>query len=202
MLEERGKVDNTIKELEEGIVCIGEEYMKIDVSEKIKKILDEFIDTTIKSKIEELEKTITELYHKLANKDDMVKEIKIDQKDLGTRLIGFDGEIIDKESISAGEKEIYALSILWGLSKISNKKFPLVVDSLLARLDNTHTDNIVKNFFPNSGEQVIVLGNNKEISKKVYCDLMPHINKEYKLSFDENNKLIDYYFKESVCQAN
>ncbi len=143
--------------------------------------MGEFIETAIISKIGELEQRVTVLYNKLSNKNDMVKEIKIDRNNLTTTLIGFEGEIVSKENLSAGEKEIYALSVLWGLSRISNRKFPLIVDSLLARLDNTHAENIVNNFFPNAGDQVIILAHNREIDEKLHNKLKKYISKEYRL---------------------
>lgn len=196
LLEKKEQLNIILREFEEQIVCINEEYEKIDICKKIKYIMDDLIDITIKSKIKELEKIITNLYNTLSNKDDMVKEIKIESKELTTKLIGFKNEILNKKNISAGEKEIYSLSILGSLSKISNKKFPLAFDSLLARLDITHTKNIVENFFPNVGEQVIMLAHNRELNEELYNKLKPYISKEYELTFDNKNKIKKSYFTE------
>lgn len=194
--EKRTKIEGIIRDLEEKILCIEEDTKKIDVSMKIKDSIKEFIDVIISSKIEELEKTITSMYRKLTNKDDMVKEIKIDHKTFTTTLIDFDDRIVDKENISAGEKEIYALSVLWGLSKISNRKLPLIIDSPLAKLDKSHVENITKNFFPNAGDQVIILSHDREIDQELYRKLKPHINKAYTLSLGEVNKINKGYFYE------
>lgn len=196
LLEKKEQLNIILREFEEQIVCINEEYEKIDICKKIKYIMDDLIDITIKSKIKELEKIITNLYNTLSNKDDMVKEIKIESKELTTKLIGFKNEILNKKNISAGEKEIYSLSILGSLSKISNKKFPLAFDSLLARLDITHTKNIVEKFFPNVGEQVIMLAHNRELNEELYNKLKPYISKEYELTFDNKNKIKKSYFTE------
>jgi DNA sulfur modification protein DndD len=195
LIENREKENEAMRELEDKIMFMYEENKKVEVCKNVKGVIHEFIDTIITSRIEELEKIITELYRGLSNKEDMVKRIAIDSDDLDTTLVGFGGEIVNKESISAGEKEIYALSVLWGLSKISYRKFPLIVDSLLARLDKTHSDNIVETFFPKAAEQVIVLAHDREIDKRLYDKMNPYISKEYTLLLDDSKKIVQGYFR-------
>jgi len=194
LYEKKAKLEAVIRELEEKIICTEEDQRKINACIGIRDSLKEFIEVTISSKIKELEKIITEMYRKLANKNDMVKEIKIDTKTFMTTLIDFEGCVVNKESLSAGEKEIYALSVLWGLSKISKRRLPLIVDSLLARLDSSHIENIVENFFPNAGEQVIILSHDREIDQGLYDKLKPNVCKSYTLSLNENNKIKKGYF--------
>lgn len=194
--EKRMKIEGTIRELEDKILCIEEDTRKIDISMKIKDSIKEFIDVIISSEIEELEKIITSMYCKLANKDDMIKKIKIDHKTFTTTLIDFDDRVVDKDNISTGEKEIYALSVLWGLSRISNRKLPLIIDSPLAKLDKNHVEKITKNFFPNAGDQLIILSHDREIDQGLYRKLKPYINKAYTLSLSEVNKINKGYFYE------
>lgn len=197
LINERERVLSEIRRLEEEIVCLEEDSKKIDVCIKIKNALSEIIDFTLTMKVKELENIITDLYQKLTNKRNIVKEIKIDPKSFLIKLVGFGGEIIDKENISAGEKEIYVLSALWGLSKLANMKFPIIVDTLLSRLDRVHVKNVVKNFFPNAREQVIVLAHDREFNEEIYDILKPYISKEYLLSLGETNKIREV----NLCQV-
>lgn len=193
--DEENKILESIRKLEEKIVCIDEDNKKIQVTNNLKKSLEEFSHIIIKSQIHNLEDIITEMYRKLANKDDMVKEIRIDTETFDTKLLDYEGGIIDKGSISEGEKEIYALSVLWGLSKISNRKLPLIIDSPLAKLDKNHVDKITQNFFPNAAEQVIILVHDREIDKALYKKISPYLTDTLSLSFDESNKITKgYYF--------
>lgn len=192
--EKKNELENAIKELEEKIVCIEEDHRKLELSTGIEDSLQEFIDRVISSNIEELARIITSMYRKLANKEDMVKEIKIDAITFSTSLVDFEGKVVNKESISTGEKEIYALCVLWGLAKISNKKPPIVMDSPLAKLDKSHVGKIIDDFFPNAGDQVIILSHDREIDQELYQRLKPHINKAYTLSPEEENKINKGYF--------
>jgi len=192
--EKTTKIKNIIKEMEEKVVCAEEDKKKVAVSIEIQNVINEFIDTVIPSKIDKLENIVTKMYRKLTNKEDMVKKIKIDKQKFLTTLLAYDGSIVSKNYISEGEKEIYALSILWGLSQISNRRLPVIIDSPLEKLDKTHVDNIITNFFPGAGEQVIILAHDREIDRNAYLKLKPNINKSYILSLDNKNKIKDGYF--------
>ena len=134
------------------------------------------------------------MYKKLSNKDDMVKEIRIDEDTFSTSLLDFNGDVFNKNSISEGEKEIYAISVLWGLSKLSNRKLPIIIDSPLAKLDSTHVENILTEFFPKASDQVIIFSHDLEIDKTAHNILKPNINKEYTLSLKNVKKIENGYF--------
>jgi len=196
------KIKEEILKLEEMIVYLEEDNKKINLASKIQKIIKEYNASMISLEIDNLETFISKMYNQLANKNDMVKEIKIEKNTLKTNLYDYSGNLFEKEYISAGEKEIYALSVLWGLSKISNKKLPIIIDSPLAKLDSTHVRNIISEFFPNAAEQVIILLHDREIDKDGYSKLKPYINKEYTLSLSNKDKIKKGYFPEKFKDVN
>lgn len=183
-----------IDALQEKIICQKEDREKIDLCYKITKTVLKFNNAVIQSGLIDLENGVTEKYSELANKDDMVERIKINHSDFSTELIDFEGDSLTKEDISAGEKEIYALSILWGLANMSNKNLPMIIDSPLAKLDNGHVGNIIKKFFPQASDQVIILSHDREISEKEYNKIRRHVGREYRLTLNEVNKIKPGYF--------
>ena len=76
------------------------------------------------------------------------------------KIIDRNGHMIRKSALSAGEKEVFAVSLLWGLAQTSEQTLPIIIDTPLSRLDSTHRDNIVNNYFPNAGEQLVMALNN------------------------------------------
>ena len=187
-------IEENINALESEVVCAEKDNITIKLSSSIQKAISEFSNRMIRSKINKLEKLITHMYKKLANKGDMVKEIRINEKNFTAQLFDYYGNVVEKDSISAGEKEIYAISILWGLSKISNKRLPVIIDSPLAKLDSRHRNNIIQEFLPNAAGQVIVLAHDEEINHSSYEKLKPNINSSYTLTLDEKSKIIKGYF--------
>ena len=190
-------IENKIKNFEESIFCQAQDERKVDLSNTIQNIVKEYTNSIISFEIEELETCISEMYKRLANKDDMVKEIKIDEDTFSTSLLDYNGDVFNKNNISAGEKEIYAISVLWGLSRLSNRKLPIIIDSPLAKLDSTHVKNILTEFFPKAADQVIIFSHDLEIDKNAYKTLKPNINKEYTLSLKNMEKIeMGYFLKE------
>jgi len=102
------------------------------------------------------------------------------------------GHEIKKSGLSAGEKEVFAVSLLWGLAQTSQLKLPIVIDTPLSRLDSTHRDNIVNNYFPNAGDQVIILSTDTEIDKDYYRKLKARLSGAGSLEFDQRQELTTF----------
>ncbi|MDD4437784.1 MAG: DNA sulfur modification protein DndD [Tissierellia bacterium] len=185
-----------INEIDSASLKLVEDKSKYAVCEKLEAVLQDYIGYTLTTKVKVLEETISSMYKKLENKDDMVEHLNLNPSTFALTLYGFDGKAINKDTLSAGEKEILALSILWGLSKLSKHHLPIVVDSLLARLDQSHVSKVATLFLPNAGEQVLILSHNREVNRDMRTQLLPFISDEYLLSYDQKKKVSRGYFKE------
>lgn len=190
------RIEKEIKQLENQIVCAEVDRRKIDLVEQVKKVLEEVETKVIRSKIDKLEAYISEMYHKLANKDDMVAEIKINKDTFNIDLFDSDGNKLNKGQISTGEKEIFALSLLDGLIRISTYDFPVIIDAPLTSLDKEHCENILLEFTPNLGDQVIMFSTDREVDKDYYDLIKDNVNKEYIIEKDGPDKIKGGYFFE------
>ncbi|MBD3843299.1 MAG: DNA sulfur modification protein DndD, partial [Campylobacterales bacterium] len=92
----------------------------------------------------------------------------------------------------AGEKEVFAVSLLWGLASASQLDLPIIIDTPLSRLDSIHRDNIVNNYFPNAANQVIILSTDTEIDTNYYKSLEPYLCGAGKLEFSQINELSSF----------
>ena len=170
----------------------SQEKGKADLLVKISRminVLNEFIDKLRISKLEDLRKHIFTMYRTLASKSDLIADIIIDPLTYRINIIDKHKTVIDKQNLSAGEKEVFAISLLWGLAKTSNYNLPIVVDTPLARLDSTHRNSIVTKYFPTAGEQVIILSTDTEVDKNYYKKLEPYIARVNHLLFDKYREL-------------
>ncbi len=79
--------------------------------DEIGGMLDRFIDDLRMKRNEQLAQRMTEVYRKLARKEDVVRKIEIDP-DGPVRLVGSGGRNLSDQDLSAGENEIFALSLL------------------------------------------------------------------------------------------
>ena len=86
---------------------------------------------------------MTECYKKLANKKNLVDCIKMDPETLDLQYLNADGEEIAKKRLSAGEKQLMVISLLWALAICSKKKLPVIIDTPLSRLDSSHRQALI-----------------------------------------------------------
>lgn len=141
-----------------------------------------------KRKTDLLGTTITECYLKLANKKNLIKKIEMDSETLDWKYLSEDEIEIPRDSLSAGEKQLMVISILWSLAICSKKKLPVVIDTPLSRLDSLHRTALITTYFPNAGEQTIILSTDSEINEEYYKLMKKNIGDEYTLNYDELSK--------------
>jgi len=161
----------------------------INECDAIAGLLNQFVVRLRKSKIQLLQEKTFEMYKQLSSKSGLIKDISINDKTYEIKIMDRSGHEIKKSGLSAGEKEVFAVSLLWGLAQTSRLSLPIVVDTPLSRLDSTHRDNIVNNYFPNAGEQVVILSTDTEIDKDYYRSLQPHLNGAVHLEFNQGQEL-------------
>ncbi len=172
----------------------------IDECDAIASVLNQFVVRLRKNKVHLLQEKTFEMYRLLSSRSGLIKDITIDDKTYEIKITDRNGHEIRKSSMAAGEKEVFAISLLWGLAQTSELKLPIIIDTPLSRLDSTHRDNIVNNYFPNAGEQVIILSTDTEIDTNYYRALKPRLSGAASLEFDQRQELTTFrkgYFWES-----
>jgi DNA sulfur modification protein DndD len=164
----------------------------IDECDAIASVLNQFIVRLRKNKVHLLQEKTFEMYRLLSSRSGLIKDITIDDKTYEVQITDRNGHEIRKSALSAGEKEVFAVSLLWGLAQTSELKLPIIIDTPLSRLDSTHRDNIVNNYFPNAGEQVIILSTDTEIDNNYYRSLKPRLSGAASLEFDQKQELTTF----------
>lgn len=157
----------------------------------IHKVIDVFEQYKIclqKRKVNVLAETMTACYKQLANKKTLIKYIKMDPKTLDFYYYNEIGEVVPKNRLSAGEKQLMVVSLLWSLAICSKRKLPVIIDTPLSRLDSKHRIAFIKTYFPNASDQTIILSTDSEIFGKYYEALKPNIGDEFTLCYNDDTK--------------
>jgi DNA sulfur modification protein DndD len=165
---------------------------KLNVSEKNKEKnevivrnianLKEFIGKFKAQKKQSLEEQILKGLETLMHKKGFIKKVEVEiiGDDIDIILKNARGEEIKKESLSKGEQQMYATALLRGLVEESDIQFPVFIDSPMQKFDEEHAENIIKYFYPNISDQVVIFPLvNKELTEKEYNTLSKHIAKTY-----------------------
>jgi DNA sulfur modification protein DndD len=149
------------------------------------------------AKITELEQKIVECFGRLSRKGNYIRKVVIDPQTFETTLFNSKGDALPKEQLSAGEKQIYAIAVLWALRLVSRLTLPIIVDTPLGRLDSEHRQHLVERYFPQASHQVILLSTDTEIDQALFEDLEPAIARTYQLLYqpiEASARIVDGYF--------
>ena len=100
------------------------------------------------------------------------------------------GQLVPKHRLSAGEKQLLAIALLWGLGRASGRQLPIAIDTPLGRLDSSHRANLVERYFPEASHQVLLLSTDTEIAESEVNKLRDNtaISHEYLLKYDAQNQ--------------
>lgn len=160
------------------------------IVDKIDRVITKYTVGIQGQKQKQLEDYVSNMFQSLIRKDDFISRIEVHPETHQFILYNKLGGILPKENLSAGEKQIYVLSILFGMIKISQQKVPLVFDTLLGRLDQSHKNHIINTFIKECGEQIIILATDSEIDEKYYELLKPILSQYYRIDYNSESNAV------------
>jgi DNA sulfur modification protein DndD len=172
----------------------------IQLAGRTRETMQVYLQRVTAHKIDRLSAFVTESFRFLLRKQTLVERILIDPTTFAITLYDDAGQAITKQRLSEGEKQIFAISVLWGLARASARPLPAVIDTPMARLDAAHRQHLVERYFPNASHQVIIFSTDTEVDRQYYQALQPSIARAYHLSYDDQNKRTvgeeGYFWKE------
>jgi len=151
--------------------------------------MQEFLRCSTALKIDQLSQLVGDAFQFLLRKQSLIQRVEIDPESFRITLFDTDGAVLPKERLSEGEKQIFAISVLWGLAKASPRPLPAIIDTPMARLDTEHRAHLVERYLPHASHQVILLSTDAEIDKTFYQKLAPHVSHSFHLNYDEEQKV-------------
>ncbi|GAB4179125.1 MAG: DNA sulfur modification protein DndD [Coleofasciculaceae cyanobacterium] len=157
---------------------------------KVQGTLKVFKERLTLKKLNKLEVEVTECFRYLLHKSDLVHRVAIDTNTFSLSLYDLQGQLVPKQRLSAGEKQLLAISFLWGLARVSGRHLPVAIDTPLGRLDSSHRTNLVERYFPTASHQVILLSTDTEIGKVEVQRLreLDAIARDYLLKYDSTQR--------------
>lgn len=154
-------------------------------SAKVRATLGQFREAVVARHVARIERLVLESFHQLIRKGTLIADLRIDPKTFVLELRGSDGRSMTPERLSAGERQLLAIAILWGLGKSSGRPLPTVIDTPMGRLDSLHRTHLIERYFPRASHQVLLLSTDEEIMGSYLDALQPSINRTYHLRYDD-----------------
>ncbi len=170
----------------------------IQLAQNAQKALHAFIKRLAPEKLSLLKENFEDMYKLLRRPEDPVHKVEIDKDTWRVILYDNRNRPLEKRVFSAGMKQMYALSLLWALSKASGREFPIVIDTPVGRLDKKNRWSLFEKYLPHAGDQVIVLSTDTEVDVEAVKKLAPHVAKQYRLEYDSSKEStvikVGYFF--------
>jgi DNA sulfur modification protein DndD len=170
----------------------------LEKAARVQSTLVEFKNALVTKKIREVEDEVTRCFNLLSRKR-INRSISINPTTYQVSVKDSHSRLVPKSELSSGEKQIYAISILWALARVSGRPLPMIIDTPLARLDRDHRALLGQRYFPSASHQVIILSTDSEIDREFIPLIERSIAQSYELSFDMGSQstLIRHgYFEE------
>ena len=189
------------KFLEEEKKYQANELLHLKMKEQLvtgRKALNLFEEKIRTKHLKTLEDLIKDGIKLLLRKKSLIKSIAICPNTFQLTLNVVGKGLVPSSKLSAGERQLLAVSVLWALAKTSRIKLPTVIDTPLGRLDSNHRNTFVEKYFPKAGEQVILLSTDEEIIGQYYESIKGHLSHEYLIEYDDTSQssnITTGYFK-------
>jgi DNA sulfur modification protein DndD len=179
---------NNMEEAERKFRDLREVENKLRRALEARQSVKKFMETSTERKLAQVSDLITDAFLRLVGKVSLIQSIRITSPSLELTLTSPDGNVIESDHLSHGERQILAYAVLWGLSKASGRPLPTVIDTPMGRLDEKHRMNLAENYFHQASHQVVILSTDTEIHGKFLDAMKPGIGKMYSLEFNEKTK--------------
>ena len=143
------------------------------------------IERSLKSRLlRRLEQEIVIKSGLLLGKSGLVRTVVISDSDFQPQIYNDKNETVRLFDLSAGERQLFALAMLWSFAEIAEVHLPMVIDTPLGRLDRKHRHHFVDRFLPNASHQTLILSTDEEIKEGLYDRLCDSVLQEYTITYD------------------
>jgi DNA sulfur modification protein DndD len=193
--QELATVSKQVSELSKKVSLDDSDAKKDAIAEQLIDELSIFLISLKQEKKYSLERRIKTTLNTLMHKEDFIGkvEVVIDGEDMDINLYSVDGKVINKDSLSKGEQQLYATSILKALVDESGIQFPVFIDSPLQKFDKSHATKIITEFYPQISKQVVLFPLlYKELTAEEYNVMKPLVKTTYLIKNDVTHS----FFKE------
>lgn len=194
LTQEMATVSKLVSELSKKVSLDDSDAKKDKVAEQLIIELSRFLVSLKQEKKFSLERRIKGVLNNLMHKEDFIGKVEviINGEDMDIELYTVDEKLINKDSLSKGEQQLYATSILKALVDESGIQFPVFIDSPLQKFDKSHATKIITEFYPQISKQVVLFPLlYKELTADEYEVMKPLVNATYLIKNDTTHSYFE-----------
>ena len=152
---------------------------QFQIAQGLYKAAEELIDWYTENCQQTIEEKASRLHSLVTNKPDEYEGIIL-KNGYNLKIKQTNGDIVNPDNLSEGEKEALVFAFIAGLNLASGKAAPLMMDTPFGKLDGIHQENIIKSL-PEIPSQVILLATDRDLPDHLLKKLKPNIAQIHKI---------------------
>ncbi|SDO35103.1 DNA sulfur modification protein DndD [Nakamurella panacisegetis] len=157
----------------------------VEHADRVRTTLDSLSRAATERHLSRISALVLEALGRLLRKSRLISDVRIDVETKTVELTGADGRPLAAQELSAGERQLLAVALLWGLARAAGQPLPMIIDTPLGRLDGSHREHLLERYFPHASHQVILLSTDTEIDADAYASIRSRVGRAYRLEFDQ-----------------
>jgi DNA sulfur modification protein DndD len=194
-----GLYESALDDAAHANLAVDDSRRLVEHLDRVRATLDELRGAASRRHLGRISQLILEALGSLLRKENLITSVEIDAETHVVELSGRHGLPLPAQDLSAGERQLLAVALLWGLARASGQPLPVVIDTPLGRLDGSHRGHLLDRYFPFASHQVILLSTDTEIDQDAYEQISRFVGRSYQLVYDSTSNATsvhDGYFWE------
>ncbi|WP_175830653.1 AAA family ATPase [Burkholderia cenocepacia] len=172
---------DAISRAEREFDAVSRQNRGYQLGQKVKAALENYRHQRRTQIRQAVEARLNEHIGVLLGPSQLIKSVRLDDQ-FNMTYYDEQEEQVARRSISAGMRQLVAMSMLWALKDEANRPLPVVIDTPLGRIDRQNRALLMSDYFPRAGNPLILLPTNSELATEDYAQLSPHIARRYEIS--------------------
>ncbi|OBJ57442.1 DNA sulfur modification protein DndD [Mycobacterium asiaticum] len=199
--QERARADaayeSALEKAAQASLQADDERRLVEYVDRVRATLTDLRLAASQRHLRRISEYILDALGRLLRKENLITQVDVDPETNIVQLSGQDGLPLPASDLSAGERQLLAVALLWGLARAAGQPLPVVIDTPLGRLDGSHREHLLERYFPYASHQVLLLSTDTEIDDEAYARIAKHVGREYRLVFNQSTNstsVVNGYF--------
>jgi DNA sulfur modification protein DndD len=191
--QEKGALEASLRALEPALVQkraeLGRETQNLRSGERpvrlarraeqVAEMLDGLVGAALPTQYEQVAARMTDAIQAMAHRRDFLNRVAIDANG-ALRLLAPSERNLREFDLSAGEKQVFTQALISAVVQVSGRAFPMIVDTPLGPLDDSHRVNVLRHLAQRKG-QVFLISTDTEVVGPYLEAIRPRVMKAYRL---------------------
>lgn len=175
------RLERELRKSQDAVFELAKAEEKRDLATRAQAALNEYEERIVQLRLASLSKHFIEAFSGLVTRKSLVHDVIVDPNSFQLKLMGKEGREITPFELSAGERQLFAISMLWALGRTSGRELPMIIDTPLSRLDRKHRTNLMANYVPRSSAQVVMLCTDTELTPDLSKIISPYVSRRFEI---------------------